>query len=153
MKHLFYSLLWTLPIVNYFWGLILDLTPKLPFDYIAQQMKEEPPIYATAHTIASILLIVLLYSYLLVCHIRIRHGKPIKLVTISWMMTQTALHIAMYVYTSFIDYNDHREYALYINAFWFFHSLLYFIPFYLLAYYLFKKIELISKKQNKCAIL
>ncbi|SDJ17333.1 hypothetical protein SAMN05192582_11425, partial [Bacteroides ovatus] len=45
-----------------------------------------------------------------------------------------------------------RKYALYINAFWFFHSLLYFIPFYLLAFYLFKKIELISKKQNKGAI-
>lgn len=152
MKYLFYSLLWVLPIINHLWSIILDMMPNLPFDYIAQQIKEEPPIYATAHIIESILLIILLYTYLLVCYMRIRHGKPIKLVTISWMMIQTALHIAMYVYTSFIDYNDHREYALYINAFWFFHSLLYFIPFYLLAFYLFKKIELISKKQNKGVI-
>mgnify|MGYP000056829967 FL=1 len=152
MKRLTYSLLWALPIINYLWSIILNMTPNLPFDYIAQQIKEEPPIYATARIIVSILLIIILYSYLLVCYIRIRHGKPIKLVTISWMMIQTASHVAMYVYTFFIDYNDHREYALYINAFWFFHSLLYFIPFYLLAFYLFKKIELISKKQNKGAI-
>lgn len=66
------------------------------------------------------------------------------------MMIQTASHVAMYVYTFFIDYNDHREYALYINAFGFSFFIV-FHPFYL-VFYLFKKIELISKKQNKGAI-
>lgn len=139
MKHLLYSLLWLLPIVNFLWGLILDMMPNLPFDYIARQRKEEPPIFVTAKIVGSLLLIIIQYLYLLVCYRQIRHGKPIKAVTILWMIIQVALHISMYAYTFYIDYNDHRGYALYINAFWFLHSLLYFIPFYLLAYYLFKK--------------
>lgn len=151
MNRLTYSLLWALPIINYLWSIILNMTPNLPFDYIAQQIKEEPPIYATARIIVSILLIIILYSYLLVCYIRIRHGKPIKLVTISWMMIQTASHVAMYVYT-FSQTTMTTENMLCISMLLVFHSLLYFIPFYLLAFYLFKKIELISKKQNKGAI-
>ncbi|SDJ21471.1 hypothetical protein SAMN05192582_11631, partial [Bacteroides ovatus] len=34
MRFLLYSLLWTLPIINYLWGVILDMTPDFPIGKI-----------------------------------------------------------------------------------------------------------------------
>lgn len=137
-------LLWLLPFINYAWSLILDQF----IQYIDLgsgkdiRMINDTPFLCNIVLFLSFLVVLYLYCYLFFVH---EFKLYYKLITIIAVIIHLLIHVFMYTFNT-IHIHDYN------NCFpvsHFFYSLLYFIPFYIIAFILFRKLRYDNIKVDK----
>ncbi len=142
-KTLIYKALWwLLPIVNYLFCIIIDWIESLN----NVNNFKHPPVYWNVYVIGNVLLIIWLYLYLWICSSRDFNKPAVLIITILSAFLQTLIHFGV------IAFVTDTTYDLYIcdnNAFpigEFIYSMLYFMPFYIVAFVLRGKLFQIKLK-------
>lgn len=136
------TLWWILPILNYLFCMILDLINPLSHTSVV----ERPPIYQNIYIIGYIMLAIWLYLYLWICSSRDFNKQAVLIITILSVFFQTLIHFGVIAFVTTTTYD------LYIcdnNAFpigEFIYSILYFMPFYVVAFVLRGKLFQIKLK-------
>lgn len=144
-KTLIYKTLWRLlPILNYLFCIIIDWIKSL--NNVNNAM--HPPLYWSIYVIGNVLLIIWLYLYLWICSSRDFSKQAVLIITILSAFLQTLIHFGVFAFVTTTTYD------LYIcdnNAFpigKFIFSMLYFMPFYVIAFVLHGKLFQIRLKQE-----
>ena len=142
-KTLIYKTLWRLlPILNYLFCIIVDWIESL--NNVNNAI--HPPLYWNIYVIGNVLLIIWLYLYLWICSSRDFSKQAVLIITILSVSLQTLIHFGVFTFVTTTTYD------LYIcdnNAFpigKFIYSMLYFMPFYVVAFVLRGKLFQIKLK-------
>ena len=134
-KILVYKILWwTTPILNYLFSIIIDW-----IDSLNNVNNEHPPLYWSIYVIGNVMLIIWLYLYLWICSLRGFNKQAVMIITVLAAFVQTIIHFGVIAFVT----STTLDLYIYDNTFpvgEFIYSLLYFIPFYIVAFILRRKL-------------
>lgn len=145
MKTSLKILVWILPLINYLWCAALDIIDNQIHSESAINVYDIPFVQYIILVI-NIFVLFYLYFYLFLIHKYKQHyGK----ITLTAAIVQLFIVLFVYIYNTFHFHDNYNQFPILD----YFYSFLYYVPFYVVAYFLVRKTGIhsafISEERNK----